>query len=198
MGRQKAKRREGINVPVRAGASSVPRLSEKEQKEDAERRLVNFLDTLHRGQELPPEIEKQLLGHAVDIYNESRERAEGRFKFAEEGGTIFSASERIRIWQNEFKKTALEQLEGIVKPVAEERVDALIATFPPKGRKEMEADRDQYVQRMQRYLAMNPKHLSEEPREAAQKREVLVMIKNIREEIAKLNRQIANLNNVVK
>jgi len=176
----------------------VPTISKEEMQATAETRLLNFLDTIHRGQKMPPEIKKKLLSQAESIYGESRERAEERFKFAENSGVLPSRGQKLTIWKNEFRKTAIERLKKLVEPIAEKRVDQIIASLPEKDKKMMEGQRDLYVEQMQRQLALNPKFIKEMSGAAAQKREVLAMIENIEGQMNVLNKQLQTIKRSVE
>lgn len=173
--------------------STVPKLSKKEVQAMAETRLLNFLDALHRGQELPPKIKKDLVSQAQSIYEESKENAQKRIEFAEDRGVLPTRKQKISIWQNEFRKSMLERIEALVKPIAEERVEQILSSLPPADRKVMEAQRDEYVKQMQRQLALNPKFLKEEPSEADQRKQMLAMISSLEKQMAQLSKQIAVL-----
>ena len=174
-------------------APVVPKLSKEEMQAAAETRLLGFLDALHRGQTLPPEMKKELLSQSQSIYEESQTNAKARIEFAEEGGVLPTRGEKIAIWQNEFRKSMLMRLEKLVNPIAQKRVDAIIASLPPKDRKAMEAQRDEYVKQMQRQIALNPKFLKEKPSATDQRKQMLAMISDLEKQMAALTKQITIL-----
>ncbi|MCP4648352.1 MAG: hypothetical protein GY852_11595 [bacterium] len=184
-------------IPTLSGAEmqrwnpeELPKLSKAEVRKDAEQRLLNFLDILHKGQGLPPEMKEELLSEAENIYSESLKNAKERFKFATDRGAVPSRGEKITIWQNEFRKSMLVRLEKLVEPIAQKRVDQVIASLPEKDRKSIMEQRADYVKRMQRQLALNPRFLKEKSSAADQKKQLMAMISNLEEERDALTEQV--------
>ena len=176
----------------------VPKISKVERQAEAEKTIANFLDAMHKGQKLPPEMEKELLSQALDIYNEAQERSEKRFQSAEDDGRLFTSGEKVGIWQNECKRTMLERIEKLMDPIAQKRVDQIIASLPEKDKKALEKNRDNYVNQMRRQLALNPKFLKEKSGAATQKSEVLAMIHNIEGQMKALDKQLKDLKKTVE
>jgi len=149
-GKQLTKKKSGEKLPT-------PALSKQEVKAADEKRLLGFLDRMHKGRELPAAYKKELLKEAGNIDAESRELALKRVERVEKKmEKSLSNGEKIKIWQNEYMKVVRGRLEGMVKKEAETRIDAAIALYTGKAKEEALKEREGKVKEMQRYLAMNP------------------------------------------
>ena len=149
-GKQLKEKRVKMKVPT-------PVLSKQEVKAADEKRLLGFLDRMHKGRELPAAYKKELLKEAGNIDAESRELALKRVKRVEKKmEKRLTNGEKIKIWQNEYMKVVRGRLEGMVRREAETRIDAAIALHTGKAREDVLGERDSKVKEMQRYLAMHP------------------------------------------
>ncbi|MCP4646408.1 MAG: hypothetical protein GY852_01565, partial [bacterium] len=150
-----------LNKKKARGKVFVPVVvSRQEVKAADEKRLIGFLDRMHKGRELPAAYRKEILKEAGNIDAESRENTLKRVKHVEKNmDRKLTNGEKIKIWQNEYMKVVRSKLEGMVRKEAETRIDAAISLYKGKARKEAEKMRDKKVKEMQRYLAMNPNAL---------------------------------------
>ena|GEM_PF-6221637 len=151
--KQLTKNRSGKKMPT-------PALSKQEVKAADEKRLLGYLDRMHKGRELPAVYKKEILKEAGDINAESKERTLKRVRRIEKKmDKRLTNGEKIKIWQNEYMKVVRGRLEGMVKKEAEGRIDAAIALYNGKAKDAIMEKRGDKVKEMQRYLAMHPQAL---------------------------------------
>jgi len=152
-GKQMKEKRVKMKVPT-------PVLSKQEVKAADEKRLLGFLDRMHKGRELPAAYRKEILKEAGNIDAESREKTLKRVKRVEKNlDRKLTSGEKVKIWQNEYLKAVRGKLEGMVRKESETRIDAAIALYKGKAKEGALKERDTRVKEMQRYLAMNPNAL---------------------------------------
>jgi len=177
----------------------TPVLSRQELKAADEKRLMGFLDRMHKGRELPAAYKKEIMKEARNIDAESREKTLRRVERVEKNlGRKLTTGEKVKIWQNEYMKAVRNKLEGLVKNEAERRIDAAISLYKGKAREEADKMRDKKVKEMQRYLAMHPNALRRKPKPVEMPKKQTAEVEKIMARLDAAEKEIKQLRGELK